>query len=138
MKHFIYIIALLATGCGAEKDEPKSFDPVLAPIVYEYLAYAPNKGHLDKLVKMEFGDLGGRAGHCHRYDKGSPFETRTITIAPREEHGWIFKSIVMHELAHCLHDIEHSDDQESLMYHEVWGDEDYWRENLEAKVRELF
>lgn len=142
MKHFIYImiIAVLATGCGIEEDEPKVFDPALAPIVYEYIAYTPDKGHLDKLVSLKFGAVGSdsRHGLCEKDNIGSPFEKRYITIAPTNERGWVLKAIVMHELAHCLHDKEHTDDPDSLMNPNHHGGEDYWRENLEAKVRELF
>ena len=140
MKRAIFILALLVTGCGVEESEPKEFDPELASLVHYYLAFAPDKGELDKLAVMKFGDVDkdGKQAWCQVENIGSPFERREITVEPREDRGYLFKTTVMHELGHCLHDLEHSDEPYAIMNPQREGDEAYWQENFDAKLAEMF
>lgn len=142
MRYFVLAFAFVLAACGP--DEPR-IDPLLRPVLYQYLSWAPNEGKLEELVSFEFGHTeGNQFGYCSKdwvngIDGAKMLSERRIVIKEPSNMGGKWRAGVMHELAHCLHDKGHSTDSSSLMFKQaVFGSDEYWEKNLEAKVRELF
>lgn len=135
MMRFAWILCAILTGCGTD-DEPKPrIDSELRPVLDKYLSWTPDNGKIDELMVLEFGETSEmRVGSCFKDSDGR----RVVVRRTGSEIGPALESIVMHELAHCLHDIPHSSDPYSIMNAFYWGNDEFWSENLEKKVRELF
>ena len=136
----ITVFLLFSCACGSEERE---FDPELTKILRQYLRIAPTNGALKELVELKFGSTGDPKlqGVCEQSYVGlgkDYFNERRVTIEPSDNMGPQRVALVMHELAHCLHDKEHTDDPWSLMHPDRYGDDEYWQENLDERVREMF
>lgn len=151
-----YGLLLLLSACGA--DDEVTIDYQLRPILDRYLMLAPDEGQLDELADLRVGNPGlgptGNAlsGRCYRdYDtvvgrKVPGSQRRHVVVAPPHDGdvgGACWRAVVYHELAHCLHDLGHVDDEKALMYpfvkcsDERWSD--YWASvDLDNKLMESF
>lgn len=135
-------------GCGVDRE----IDPALKPLLDYYLSFAPNKGNVDQLVSFRFGTLGRTTeGSCQPIGNRKrawglvklPTIREIIVITPEEGFEYSWKAMVMHELGHCLHNKGHSPTRGDIMYAHLTGenpeeDEQYWKENLEAEMHEMF
>lgn len=136
----IFMLALALIGCGPQ---PLEIDRDLEPILNLYLAYAPDRGHLKDVSSVRFGELPEHlSGKCDGKKKkllGATVD-RMLEIVIRREDALDnrFRAVVLHEFGHCLHDLPHSDDPLSIMSANIVSDEDYWRENLEIRLSEMF
>ncbi len=117
-------LALLLTACGQEHEQ--EIDPAFRPVLELYFALAPDRGHYDQVTSMKIGTPpDGKDGVCRVESdvvggkKIPGTEQRTITVVPRESLSPVqWETVVMHELGHCLHDLKHVDNPESIMYGE--------------------
>ncbi len=144
MNYLFLILVLLSssiTACGemeklTEEEVSLDADPVLEYYLQQYIMWAPNQGKLDRLVSLKFGTLDetGENGEC----KWSQDNKREITIRRPAEMDARFARIMMHEFGHCLHDLKHSPDKNSVMYAKVHGTNEYWEEHLEEKTKAMF
>lgn len=149
MKKFNWIIAIvfLLCGCGRWEYAKKKSDPALEIYLNEYLHIAPSNGHVEKLDTLVFGDTASKddaAGLCRRTAYGIP----DSAFVEYRYHIWIdrkyigseyLKTIVFHELAHCLHDFVHSDDTTNLMFHGVLSHNPNFRDvYADKKLQQLF
>lgn len=145
-KSLLWLIFLL--GCGVDRN----IDPALRPLLEYYLSFAPHEGNLSQLVSFRFGTLGRTTeGSCQSIGNRKtgwgliklPTIREIIVITPEEGFESSWKAAVMHELGHCLHNKRHSETPGAIMYGYTTGedyqaDEEYWEENLELKMREMF
>lgn len=106
MKVFILGLFLSLVGCGEER----FIDPALQPLLDEYIALcsdheACSNRHAHEVTTMKF-DLDmekGTNGVCNQ----NSWE-KDITIRPQGEKTIeYFKTIVFHELGHCMHGLKH-------------------------------
>jgi len=119
MKHRILLItfcALFVTNCGEAADNtPPS--PILLPHVKELL---PLFGKTDILFPVYFGDseeMGSHAGAC-RVMTPSRYPIN-IRINPKMWNKYsdkAKKALLLHELAHCLYGIKHTEKLGELMH----------------------
>ncbi len=150
MKTLVLLLALVGcNGCGAE-EIVLDVDAELAPYLQIYLSLAPDQGHLDRLAELKFGTPPpGRGGKCFTDSlvipevKGAWAETaisdtRTIVIKRPKKYNARFAALVIHELGHCLHDLEHVDDPYAVMAFDRKGKNEYWEDNLALKVKQMF
>lgn len=134
--------SIVALGCGTE---PASIDRDLRPILDLYLLRAPSEGLLHLLRSMQFGELdeGFRGGCFYGGNKIAGVkvgETRRIVVNRKDVFSAKWKRVVLHELGHCIHDLEHSDNPEDIMYGEGVNerDEQWWKDHLLEKLDEMF
>lgn len=144
MKHITALFLLACIGCGSEPD----IAPSLKSILDLYLQNAPTNGHFEELTKVKFGNPGTSAegvslvGACEvsgskkiggkSYFQKREIIVRDLPITPS------FEAAVLHELAHCLHDLEHVEDPKALMAKKHFDNDEYWSENLVIRLREAF
>jgi len=137
MKKFIFLLFLF--GCGAIEPKsakivlltPPSVPKELAYIVATYLEEAKNYG-LDNttyyaITEIKWGNAEaiakqvGVVGVCEPgYERVDDSEggywKRRITIDERLKDYRVLKAVVYHELGHCVHNAQHSADDENIMY----------------------
>lgn len=146
MKTLLPLVLLLAsaiTGCG--KDEGLKIDPVLRPYLEKYLSVAPSEGRLSLLASVEFGEPpeGDDLGICLMPYRGTREhqiirEDRRIIVRYPEVFNAAFTRTMMHEFGHCLHDMIHNEDPDTIM--SLYNDNfpEYWEANLDEKLVEMF
>lgn len=138
-------IGIMLVGLGAGlgyRTATQHVDPDLAPVLAQYLAWAPNEGRLKDLKSLKFGKLPrGTAATCEiktvRVCGRALYTELRVVVQPLELTP-TNTATVMHELAHCLHDMFHVTDPKALMAADVFQDDGYWTENLEKRVKEAF
>lgn len=153
LKRLLKLLLVLTNvnACGTEPIitaivfKPAKLDvaPELQPILDHYLTVAPDYGAYDELVVLQFGDPDGNKTACDvRYKKLAGKKMRV-------ERGVIVSdmldisrpsqaALVYRELAVCLHGAETSKDDLSIMAAAVLEDDQFWDENLDAKLAEVF
>jgi hypothetical protein len=126
------ILSLIAVGCREET----RVDPDLRPMLDLYLAHAPSDGKLEHLKEMIHGDTGESFGMC--WKRSRPQERR-IHIKPGLDE-MAQNLTALHELGHCLHDLDHTDDPKSIMYAggEPIPDDGWWREHMIDQLKAMF
>lgn len=145
MKLSIILVSILSlTGCGRDL----SIDPELEPLLDLYLEHAPNVGRISSLRSLTIGEpvggVDGAAGICSWEQWGIGKQIAIgieyrIIISPIGKGTAIWKSVVFHELAHCLHGFVHNgQDPYSIMAAENLGSEEFWQEHLLEKLDEMF
>ncbi len=130
-------------GCGRKGEEELEIDPELRPMLELYLKNAPNEGRLAKLRSFKFGtphgdDLGNCEWNRDNFLGRNQVELRIVILRSTNEFEYAWKKTALHELGHCLHELPHSDDPESLMYPGNEHEAEYWENKLPEAVRELF
>jgi hypothetical protein len=138
MRSLAMIIVIFMTACGGEPD----IDPRLQQYLDLYLDNAPNNGHLDRLVSFKIDPfMNHHVGYCDKDATkvgGKRISSEyKITIRPmisiQQE-----RVTAIHELAHCLHDIEHSNGKGyDIMDKGFAGEDAYWAEHFDEKFAEL-
>lgn len=145
----LVLLCFLLTSCGQDElhavnyeldkiagKQTHKIDPELAPILAMYRAAAPNSGHYDNFTEFQFGELPANTlGHCYITRYGWSTERRVIM---RRIAGEALTVVALHELAHCLHDVPHSNDPQSIMAAQLYVNEAYWAEYLPKRLQELF
>ncbi len=145
MKLSILLVSILSlTGCGRDL----TIDPELEPILDLYLEHSPNVGRIGLLRSLTIGEpVGGidrTAGSCtwkawgigHEIPIGIDYR---IVITPVGMGTALWKSVVFHELAHCLHGFVHNGkDPNAIMAAENSASEEFWQEHLLEKLDEMF
>lgn len=149
----IACLSMLSTylvGCGSSG---LKIDREFRPLLDLYLSHAPNHGMIMELESMTWGDPGAaNEGICLRYKNGINgtsinFErARKIIISPIFDGPCGLRKTVLHELGHCLHDLDHSSDPHDIMFgdsevlseEEIEEREQFWCENTETKLIEMF
>lgn len=134
----IMLLAFVANACGGRS---RFVDPRLLPTLQLYLDNAPDRGLIKRLYELKFGqpssdDYEGETING-RLDNGDP----AIVIVVRDQPGDDCKlqRLVLHELGHALHDLEHSDDENSLMYREMDPHSKPGAcKDIEAQIRAMF
>lgn len=116
----LVIIALFVSSCGRQGE--KSFELViegdlLKSHYYEFLNDAETYNRYvdtSSLAVLRFEDtLPNEAiGICRKFSNGR----REVAILSTMKGRLMLKALVYHELAHCLLDLKHSDNVDSLMY----------------------
>lgn len=141
------ILMLLLSGCGS--DDSLKIDPDFQEAFNVYQTFAPDKGNLDQLESIKWADAEDSEEPAHgkcqsRYKQvagkklqGSERRWIEITRGP-VEGAYNLNALVIHELAHCLHNIGHSSDPEAIMHETVLPDEAYWKEHLTERLYEMF
>lgn len=143
----VLVSVLVLSGCGFEEfREPRKIDRDLQPILNLYLLHAPNEGRLDDLRVLKFGGmrLESDAGTCEKSKqvvpvlKGTLWTDFSISVYRDPEFSNSWKRIVLHELGHCLHGLDHSSNPDDIMY----GGEDerpeFWDEHLIERLDAMF
>lgn len=125
------ILAILLSGCGSgemdyfSKDKIAGFtlpDPFIAedlqPYVNEYIDFMTkndlNPGNINLMRRVEWVDSlkDNDVGQCRYFwVEGMPETTYwNIVILKTHKYGeYQLKSLMMHEMAHCVHEAEHTD-----------------------------
>jgi hypothetical protein len=136
----VTLVGLCALSCGHSTDEVNPWrkpvdlpayrvDPELKPVLDQYMADAAHfglgRGYIHDMRKLIFADFpengpehDNKVGVCTYY-------TETEVKHPRHWWNVTIKTgltgcyrdfVVYHELTHCVYQIAHSDDPESVMY----------------------
>lgn len=146
MKALLLLTLLLAgcTGCGSESAEVNS---ELRPILNEYWQFAPNAGKYDLIESIDFGPVndGDAIGTCEtdweRIAGVKTKEVRKIIIDPKAK-TWgpqFFKTAVLHELGHCIHDLRHTKGKYDIMNPRRYGDSVFWtQERIDQATVAMF
>jgi hypothetical protein len=149
MIKLLLILLLISTGCAkvAPKDDNRSYplvDEGLLPFFTEFLedAHTYNKTiDLSPLYSVTFEKLDLTVGGiCYSFrDKYGDITSSKVVIASRfkSANKYRLKSIVYHELGHCLLGYGHSTASGDLMYLKVLKT-DYLRDNWPRLVKDLF
>ena len=141
MLRLLFLVFLL-TACGSE-DGPK-VNPALQAGLDIYLSVAPAvDGDRLKSLTLQFCDTPtGRQGRCNWDDKdalGFTLATKNdICIRDTQPDSPVLRALVAHELAHCLHRINHSNDPKSLMFPDIPDDNAFWSEHLNESIAKIF
>lgn len=156
----LLVLVFVTTGCGSEADDivedvffkdfeadrPSYYiDPELQPYLDEYVKDMEDRGvivNLDRLYRLElvdsFKDLEDgkkQLGVCwHRHDHEGYYGTVEVL---RGYEDVVTKAITYHELGHCLHKLEHSDEPKSLMYSTLTTNPKFYEENWSELVEGL-
>ncbi len=120
----LLLSALMLTACGRddidaftplEPKQPESIeyfhDPELEPYVLDYLAFSDEQGltygYASFLRRVEYVDKmeDDHIGLCEYYTNGE----RTIKILRREYGELQMRALMYHELAHCVHNSDHTE-----------------------------
>lgn len=131
MRSLALILLPLFSACGSDYliDEfnPEIFnnrtitkhfiDPELQPYIDDYMQFSYanglGDGKIAEMRRVEFVDVlePNRVGVCQKYWYGGPRPEQwwTIQILKRQYGEFEFRSLMMHELAHCVHDSDHID-----------------------------
>lgn len=113
MNRVLLVLLALLTGCGAgeaDRERELYWDETLTPYIEEFVEQLSARGvyreKRDRLpVGVTFAELEGTvAGRCD-------FESATVKIDPAYAYAasGVLRSIVAHELVHCVYFIEHHD-----------------------------
>ena len=149
----------LATSSANPLRPSNEFDPVLMEYFYEFVAAAKAAGVStasgDDLTSIRFGQPGDETtlGYCTQiYEKeSSPFGRGTtaslswsevvilpLGASPQEMvRNARFKSLMWHELGHCLFGLSHSKDTNSIMHATSEMDNDFIETNWNALAGRL-
>jgi len=144
----LVLSALLSSGIAACGRGEPDIDPELEPILQEYLDHAPTVGNLSSLVSLKIGipdesDPTHLAGKCVKTPWGYG-EVRVgidlkITVAPIDVGSAQFKATVFHELAHCLHNFDHNEeDKDAIMAPSNTSPKGFWEVHLYEKLLQMF
>lgn len=137
MRSLLLTILLLLTACGSndvidsfspevvnDRTIAKHFiDPDLQPYIDDYMRFARDNGlgdgRIAEMRRVEFVDSfeDTKVGVCERYSYEGPRSERwwIIKILRRPYGEYEFRSLMMHELAHCVHDSNHTDGATHIM-----------------------
>lgn len=159
---FLLILPLLE-GCGRAKDElddyifqeinrkvnrPDRFiDPDLQPFMDEYVRDMSDRGidtDISNLYRLEYadvleieekGEVRKLLGVCyHNRDPKGYYGTIKILRGHGEE---VTRAIVYHELGHCVHDLDHSDKPNTLMFPSLTTNPQFYVDNWTQLVDEM-
>lgn len=138
----LVLVTLALTACGSS-DADKEIDPAFQDEIDIYLSIAPDRGRWDQLKSVGYCEPhsgAGYSGGCKWHDRKFEDSYSRICINPKlRETPFTERSVLVHELAHCLHDIRHDEsDPKGIMAFHTYVDEDYWAENLMPELRKLF
>lgn len=122
MKRLLTLLTLTACGCP-EYGQPSeivvnSLDSKLQDAVQEFYTLSAACGIEAHPTVVSIEDVGpGRIGECeHR--------SRHVRLHPSvlqdTRSRYFLKYIVFHELAHCAHGADHTEDVDSLMHPRIW------------------
>ena len=141
MKTIFILLALFFTACGQDEAYLKS-DPELDYYLRWYLRVAPTDGALKELATLEFGTPPeGKVGYCEVMPIKTGYRTwsrtRAITVKKLNRDGFL-AAVVMHELAHCLHDFEHEEAKGHLMSDPMDDDAAWWDANIQTELERLW
>lgn len=107
-----------------------------------YLQNAPDEGKLKYLSTVKFGvPSNGQFAQCQiiEMDKyRTRAEERKVIIRHPKAYDGVFTRHITHELAHCLHNKHHVDDETAIMYEKDVQPEEFWNDNINTKMSELF
>lgn len=136
-------LILFVIGCNACGSDGVDIDAELKPWVDLYFSYAPDRGRYDEITSIKFGDPGDGSDGSHdwstRHVGGYELWTdRTITIRKDVPFNCYMQAVLMHELAHAVHDIDHSGDKRSLMHSRFVEDDAYWCAALVPELQKLW
>jgi hypothetical protein len=137
-----YLLPLAFFSCGARLELPAlDVDPALRPLLERYLDAAPDLGRIGALRVMKYGYPGENlVGACIEYsavDAKGERRWSEVVIAPGIP-DYMLAVIVYHELLHCVHGREHTDDPGAIMYYAPVWDEEYWEANLDQQLAAAF
>lgn len=142
MKSLLVLISyLFFVGCGMESH----IDPELQPFLDHYLELAPNFGRFNSLESLQFGtfDDENTRGHCEetaesvgRWNVGTSL--RIAVQRPNDLSDPPLETTVYHELGHCLHELEHTDETRDIMNPLRTVDTKYWNENMDLSIKQMF
>lgn len=131
-------LQLYVVSCGPVA-QYSYFDPTLEGIYAEYLEVTRDyPGHrLQVLAQTTDIEELGLLGQCNR-QYGVGYFQRDVYVLPRHRFAGPlqYKALVFHELAHCIHDIDH-DNNGLIMESSLYGGEQYWEKNWDVAIDDL-
>lgn len=131
----IVVIATLLIGCGQSQEAPK-IDATLEPLLQEYIA-AHGEGLLAQLLSLEYGEPGEEnEAITYSFRLGGDVLSR-IVIRPQAS-DCALRRAVWHELGHALHNLEHTQNRDDVMYEELVGASASWCASINIKLQEMF
>ena len=160
MRSSLLACLLFLVGCGTIQDNvlvehvddryytQHYWDPALVPYVDYYIQLAEHYGvrfyRLSTITRIEYREIKDKngdkdiVGYCHTYSSKDGNVYRTITI--KKGYKWTkyrLNAVMLHELGHCVNNLEHSTVENSIMY-ESLPSERYLEENWDHAVEQFF
>jgi hypothetical protein len=155
MLKLLILLPSFLVSCGQDiSDEilhKDNSDERLYRYVLEFKRDANKNGiniDLDRLGSITFGNIKDRyLGECTKYKRDKvtkykkPYDIvlneNILDIDTWNTHRMI-KTIVYHEMGHCALNLDHSENEDSLMYKEINHTETYYKYNWQDLKHDLF
>ena len=144
MRSLITTVILLGTlqlyvqSCGPLL-EYEYIDPTLVEIVEEYAALTSEFPAYKLNVVGQTTDLigSGLFGECS-YQHGIGYNQRDVWVVPKYhvDGPLTFKALMFHELAHCMHGLDHLDNT-LIMDTDLENNEEFWQNNWDVAIQDL-